>query len=247
LIALFSALKEETGEIRKSMTVSGVSALQGCSVIEGKYGGRESLLVLTGMGKEKARRAAEMVLGKYPVSLLISTGFGGGLNEKTAVGDIVVCSRLLNGEAPPRNCEVLESDPRFVSASRKILEKAGPGFLIGTGVTVPFLSSTPENKKELGKQYEADMVEMESYWIAGIAAERKLPFLEVRSISDSVEDDLSFLSRIVSNSGKIRPMSAAANVISHPEMIQTMARFAGKAKKAAKSLAAFFDEFMKEI
>lgn len=247
MIAVFSALRQEVSELRKEMSVSRISSLDRFGVIEGKYGGKDILLVLTGVGKKNALKAVQLVLEKYPASAIISTGFGGALNEKTRVGDIVVCSSLYNGEAPPLNNESLESDSQLVSASQKTLVNAGSGFLIGTGVTVPFVSSTPENKISLGKQYQADTVEMESYWIAGIAADRKLPFLEARSISDSVQDDLSFLTRIVSGSGKIKPMSAAACLISHPESIKKIRQLDGNAKKAERSLALFLGKLIKEI
>jgi len=208
------------------------------------------LLVLTGMGEEKARQASKLVLDKYPVSAVISTGFGGALNEKTKIGDIVVCSRLVCGEDPVReqnHKKVLESDIRLVSISRKTLEDSGTGFITGAGVTVPYVSSTPENKLALGKQFEADMVEMESYWIGKIAAEKKLPFIEVRSIFDGVQDDLSLLSRIIPPDGKVKPMTALADVISHPERMKTLAYYAGNAKKAGRNLTVFLRKLIDEM
>jgi hypothetical protein len=98
----------------------------------------------------------------------------------------------------------------------------------------------------LGKQYSADLVEMESYWIGRIAADRKLPFLEARSIFDSVRDDLSLLTQILSE-GRRNPVLAAANCILHPEGIRTLAYYAGNSKKAARGLAVFVSRLIKEI
>jgi adenosylhomocysteine nucleosidase len=249
LIAIFSALKEEVVEFKKQMSVTGTSRFQQCRIIEGKFSGRDCLLILTGVGKENARQATEMALGKYPVSVLISAGFGGALNEKTKVGDIVVCSRLINGEdrVPEQDSkEILESNLQLLAASKKTLEDGGMGFIIGTGVTVPFVSSTPENKIALGTQFGADMVEMESYWIAKLAADRKLPFIEVRSIFDSLKDDLSLLSEIMSKS-KVRKMTALANCISHPKRIQMMSHLASNAKIAERNLAVFLSRLITEI
>jgi adenosylhomocysteine nucleosidase len=246
VIAIFSALKEEVGEFKKQMSVTGTSRFQQCRIIEGKFSGRDCLLILTGVGKENARQATELVLGKYPVSVLISAGFGGALNEKTKVGDIVVCSRLINGEEPvpeQDSKETLESNLQLLEALIKTLEDGGMGFIIGTGVTVPFVSSTPENKLALGKKFRADMVEMESYWIAKFAADKKLPFIEARSIFDSLKDDLSLLSEIMSNS-KVRKMAALANCISHPKRIQMMSSLASNAKIAEKNLAVFLSRLV---
>jgi nucleoside phosphorylase len=246
LIAIFSALKEEVGEFRKQMFVTGVSRIQKCRIMEGNCGDRDCLLILTGVGKENAWQAAELVLAKYPVSALISTGCGGALNEKTKVGDIVVCSRLLNGEDPllERDSEeTLESNLQLLAASIKTLEDGRMGFITGTGVTVPFVSSTPENKLALGKKFGADIVEMESYWIAKLATEKKLPFIEVRSIFDSLKDDLSLLSEIMSKS-KVRKVTALTNCISHPKRIKIMSHLASNAKIAERNLAVFLSRLI---
>ena len=98
VIALFCAMEEEIGDFKKRMSIKKRSSYQSCRVYEGSCGDKDSLLVLTGMGKERALRATEFVLRKYPVTILISTGFGGALNDKTATGDIVVYSGTVCGD-----------------------------------------------------------------------------------------------------------------------------------------------------
>ena len=249
MIALFSALNQEVDGLKKMMFVSGTSSYKECRITEGKCGSKENLLVLTGVGKENARQAIEIVLEKYAVSAIISTGFGGALNEKTKVGDIVMCSGLLCGEysVPGQNIkEKLIPDPRLTSALKNTIKDMGLSFMIGTGLTVQEVAEIPETKLALGRQFGADMVDMESYWIGKIAADKGLPFVEVRSIFDTVGDDLSWLSQIMPG-GKVNSAAAVSAVILHPGRIKKLAYFAGNAKKAEHNLAVFLNKLVQEI
>lgn len=250
MIALFGALKEELSELKGKMAISKTSFYQDCILYEGKCRNQASLLVLTGVGKERAQKAVELALEKYPVTALISTGFGGALNDKTKTGDIVVCSKLICEEEHLGELSVnrnVESDSLLTSACVKSLNETGLRFIVGNGITIPLVSQTPETKSELGKKFTADMVDMESYWIGQRAIENKLPFVAVRSIFDSLEDDLSPLTKVVSSEGKIKFAAFFSSVISHPGRISNMIYYAGNARKARRNLTIFLDRFLEEI
>jgi adenosylhomocysteine nucleosidase len=250
VIALFSALKEELSDFKGEMLISKTFFSQDCSFYEGKCNNKDSLMVLTGVGRERAQKAVELALEKYPITSLISTGFGGSLNCKTKAGDIVVCSRLGCGEEPMGELSSnrsVESDSALKSACVKSLNETGLRFIIGNGITMPLISQTPESKSELGKKFTADIVDMESYWIGQIAIENKLPFIAVRSIFDSLEDDLSPLEQIISLEGKIKVIPFLSGVISHPGRIKNIAHYAGNARKAKSNLATFILRFLEEI
>jgi nucleoside phosphorylase len=240
LIAIFSALKQEVGSLKKGMLIS-EPAYPGCRVYQGICRRRDYLLVLTGVGKEHTEKTVKMVLDRYNVSGLVSTGFSGALNSKTRAGDIVVYAALDCGEkdgAAPHSNTPLQADSNLLSSSKKSLEETKLRFIVGNGITIPFICKTPEAKFALGKEFEADSVDMESYWIGLMAAERNLPFITVRSIFDLAADDLTLLSQIASGR-RAKRIKAVSHIVSHPGQIISLARYARNAARAERNLAVF--------
>jgi adenosylhomocysteine nucleosidase len=246
MLAVIAALNEEVNHLKRSMSISKSSVVGDCRLYEGQYGQREFLLVLTGVGKRRSQQAARAVLDRYPVKSIVSTGLSGALSRNTLVGDIVVYSGLgfLDETKEENHLEsILIPDPDLLSLSIKLLREAGLPFITGRGVTLETVCAAPEAKKALGREFEAESVDMESYWLALAAAEKKIPFITVRSILDGVQDDLTCLTRI-STDGKIDQGAAAAHFLKHPGQIKEMAYFARCAKKAEKNLAVFLEKLV---
>lgn len=247
MIALLSALEAEIRELKKEMSIRKTYTYQNCRVYEGNWHDRDKLLVLTGMGKECARKTTELVLENFPVSVLLSTGFGGALNDKTVAGDIVVYSKLsCEGSRAGALAKDLRSDENLVSIASRSINGTKVRSLLGTGVTVSRIYDTPESKYQLGRDFLADVIDMESYWIGQIAMERKIPFLAVRSIFDTLRDDLSLLHHITAE-GRIRPFKALGYFVCHPEQLKQTANYSTSYRKAGRNLATFLCKLTKEI
>jgi nucleoside phosphorylase len=247
MIALISALEEEVRDLKKGMAIIKTYSGPVCRVYEGKCAKKDCLLVLTGVGKERARRATEFILNKFQVSALISTGFGGALNNKTSAGDIVIYLRINCEESPGGSPgKALYSNSSLVSAASKSGEGTGFRSLLGQGVTISQVCVTPESKYRLGQVFTADVVDMESYWIGQIAGERKLPFIAVRSIFDTVQDDLSLLGHIIVN-GKVTPLKALGYLICHPGQMRKTIAYSVNSQKARGNLAFFLYNLVKDI
>jgi hypothetical protein len=60
----------------------------------------------------------------------------------------------------------------------------------GVGVTGLKLVAAKREKRELGELTTADVVDMESYWIARVANEHRVPIIIIRSVSDAMNDVL---------------------------------------------------------
>jgi nucleoside phosphorylase len=247
LIAVFSALEEEIRDFKTGMSIRKISSYRCCRMYEGKYGEKECVLVLTGMGGEHARQVTQLIVSTYPVSALISTGFGGSLNSKTGVGDVVIYSKLCDGaKAPvPGIQPELISDSKLVAAASTL---KGNSFqtLVGRGLTLSEVCSLPANKLELGQKFAADIVDMESYSIGQTALERNYPFIAVRSVFDCVEDDLTPLNSITTG-GRLSPGRACSHLIVHPGDIRKLFGFSRNAVKARKNLALFLSALLEKM
>ncbi len=76
---------------------------------------------------------------------------------------------------------------------------------------------------------------MESYWIASTSVNRGIPCFVVRSISDRVKDDLTFLTGIFS-SDRVSTKKLAGCLVKKPGMLKILATFYFNSLKARKSL-----------
>jgi len=238
MLAIIGALKEELAGIRKRMDVREVSLLANYLVCEGNYRGKDVLLVQTGMGKEKAEAATRLVLESYHVSLLVSLGFSGALSPELKVGDIVICSRLYgtHGETSEKLPSIYYSDNTPVSLISQTLKSSAIGFRHGASVTVAKPVNLPESKLALGKAFEAEVVDMESYWIAEIATVKHIPFIAIRAISDTVHDSLPPFDRILSPQGKFMLRKAAAHFISRPDHMAVLLVLYWKVRRVGNRL-----------
>jgi adenosylhomocysteine nucleosidase len=247
MIAIFSALEAEVRELKKEMVIKTTSIDQDCRIYAGIWVGKDILLVLSGVGKERAKLAAGLILNKYPVDALISSGFGGGLNNQTAAGDVVIYSALICEDKRGGGLQKdLHPDPRLFSAAAKGCDASDLRVLVGRGITISQVCLTPESKLKLGKLSGADVVDMESYWIGLTAAENNIPFLAARSIFDSVEDDLTMLSHITDD-GEVKPLKALGYFSGHPGQLRKAVSFSTNSKKAEKNLAIFLSKLVKAI
>jgi nucleoside phosphorylase len=241
MIAVISALEEEIKDFKRAISIKRVSSYRCCRFYEGHCENQDIVLALTGVGAEHAKQVAHLILATYPVKTLISTGFCGSLNDKTRIGDIVVYSRISPGGNLPTaetNASPLVLDPGLADFAAKISSGTKFRTMIGNGVTIPNVCSTPEAKSRLGKVHLADVVDMESYSIGEITSEKKVAFIAARVVLDQLKDDLSLFDDITS-SGKIVPRKVLFQMVARPSSATKLVQFANNSRKARKSLSVF--------
>ena len=244
MIALFYALEAEIRELKKAPGFNVLSS-PGGNPLRANFKGRDLLLVATGVGKDLARQAAERTLREYPVSDVISTGFAGALNEKTRAGDVVIALQIQPEQMEPGE-HALPAAASLALAARSVHRVDGFQILAGSGVTSNQVCATPAAKRQLCSAFQADFVDMESYWIGRCAAARQLPFITIRVVSDSVADDLSFIGQITA-AGKVSPARTVRHFVTHPGDVPRTVGLAGQMGKAGRNLAWFLDRLLVEI
>jgi len=250
MIAILGALKEEVSDLRRQMGFGQVLTEPACRLYRGEYRRRDVLLVQTGMGRERAETATKLVLERYPVTVLVSLGFAGALTEDLKVADVVVCSALFCAEGRGQGATrpiSYSSDDGLVRHATEALEGTAVRFWLGSGVTVPQVISTPEERQELCQAFGAHIVEMESYWIARMASDRRIPFVEIRSISDTPRDSLPPLGQMMTANGRMRWKEALAYFLHHPGLPKALLGLAWNARQARKSLTVSILSFVTHV
>jgi adenosylhomocysteine nucleosidase len=250
MIALLGALREEVSGLQKQMGLVEVLANPACRLYGGEYRGRDVLLVQTGMGQQRAETATKYVLERYAVDTLISLGFAGALTEGLEVGDAVICAMLHCALGPMQEATRLiaySSDGGLLRLAAQALGGTAVRGRIGSGVTVPQLASGPEERRELGGAFHADIVDMESYWIAQIASEKQIPFVAVRTISDTWQDHLPPFDQMMTAEGRLRWKEIFSYFLRHPQHLAILYNLSQNARRARGNLTIFCASFVAQL
>lgn len=148
----------------------------------------------TGMGPRRARAAVPALLDRPGAALLVM-GFGGGLDEHSDVGDVVVADAVQGPDGVSVACA---GAPMLARA----LERRDLRVRRGTVASVARLAMG-DARVEL-RETGAIAVDMESVWLAPGAGAR--PFAVVRVISDTPARELTNPLRTMA--GVVRAMAA---------------------------------------
>jgi len=227
-------MKEEIEPFRKHVEMRRQIVDDGCPVIEGNYRGKQALLVQTGIGGHRAETAVKYVLDHYPVKVILSLGFAGGLVPGLKTGELLICKSLVHGESP-----VMESTSTLVELGKRI---AKPSEVCLVTVSRPAIER--QQKEELAQKYSAQAVDMESYWIAAEAGRRGIPCLVVRAISDPVDSDLPDLAEKSSDSGEWNKRRAFFYFASHPVDTIRLSHLYFGHRRAKRSMLNFVNGFV---
>jgi adenosylhomocysteine nucleosidase len=203
--------------------------------------GRASITV-TGVGKEKALAAISSLLNDDPrPSLVLSIGFAGSLSDELSIGDLVLAKRLLSTDGSPP----LQIDSRlFQQAEDAILENAMP-FVRRDTLTTDRLVRTVNERERLAKEFHAQAVSLEDYWVCSAAARAGVPFVSVRAITDTTHQDLPpYVEEIMLQREARQGMRVILNSLAKPGRLPKLMSLASGAKKAQKSLDVFAKTFV---
>jgi len=246
-ICILGAVKEEIAGIKGRMKIDHREKLGAADVFYGTWERRPIILVRTGIGKIRAGGALAMVLEKFSLSMVISIGFAGGTHADIQAGDLLVARRFLNfpkDGAPPQKIPdtfCLAKQAEKVPSSKKYT--AYKGCLL----TVDRVVNKPEEKQALGEDYGANAIDMDTSVLAHMAAVRKLPFLSVRAITDTVDEELIDVSSFMAKDGQISTLKTGWYVLTHPGSIPTFISLQEVARKGTKNITEFLIAFLKLV
>jgi nucleoside phosphorylase len=253
MIAILGALQPGIVEIKQALEGRRLVALQeaGWSVraYTGLVAGQNILLIQSGMGRENAQRAAACAWKhcatlSEPLRCLVSLGFGGGLTPDAAIGDLLLCKKSLSDDD---QAQPYDSSDEIYSLALRSIQDCPLTYRSGTCLTAAQPVAQPEQKAALAARYQAQVVDMENYWVASFAAAHRLPFLGIRAISDIFSEVLPPFDRLISSQGAPVWKQAIPHFLAHPGDLAALPRLYQSAAAARKSLGLFFCAFISTI
>jgi adenosylhomocysteine nucleosidase len=236
MLALMAAIAQELRSLKRSLQAREAFAQGACRIFDARSGPTPVLLVQSGMGRENAERALHLLLTRQRVGPLLSIGFAGGLAERIDYGHVVLCSsfRCAQDSGEP----VYDADARLLNRAQRTFG-GEPALRTGRCLTVARPIAGPALRRRAAQTFEADVADMESYWLARLAAHHHIPFLGVRAITDTGHLELSPFERCVRPDGRLAIATLLPALLRRPWHASRGVSIMRRTSRAQKALACF--------
>ena len=201
-------------------------------IVSGKIDNRAIEIFHTGVGEIPCRERLAGLLQDRPFDLLISAGFAGALTDELQPYDLLVAKD-------------------FSTASLENLHDVITKWTIHLAnlYTSPVMVGSIEQRKRIAVETGAAAVDMETKFIACACAERELPLLSLRVISDSPSHPfpappnvLFNLTRQKTDFGKFTGF-----FVRHPNRVAKLIQFARTIHRARKTLAYALSDIIRNL
>jgi len=205
-------------------------------VIEGEYGGKIVAVAIGGPGRPAARHAAELLISGHRPRWIISAGFAGALNPAFARNDLILPDEVIDQQGLRH---VVDQPPALM---------AGYPHARGRLLTLDHLVVRSQEKEELRRTFEADLIDMETSAVAAVCNEKLVRFLSIRVISDDAHGDLPReVASLLSRPGSYRLGAAMRAVWRRPSSLKDFWTLYERALAAAGRLARSVERCLDEL
>ena len=198
-VGIIVAMQEELEEVLKIMKEIEEKEIYGISFINGKIENTEVVVVKSGVGKVNAARTTQILIDKLDVKSVINVGSAGALNPALNIGDIVIAEKLIQHDfditAFDHNKGYITGVGDYIYCDENLINKFqeaennidNNAYNIKTGIIASgdIFCTDIDMKNKIYSKFNADCVEMEGAAIAQVCYLDKIPFIVIRSISDS--------------------------------------------------------------
>ena len=194
-------MEEELKELKPFLVDTKQYTIFDLTFYEGRINNVKCFLVESGVGKVNAARTTQILIDNFKVDYIFNIGVAGGIDQRLNVGDIVIGERLVQHDFDitafnhekgyiPKVGVYLDSDTYLVKIAQESFQKEDETNLL-TGIIASgdiFCTETKMTEK-INKKFNALCVEMEGASIAQVCYLSHIPFLIIRSISDTPNND----------------------------------------------------------
>lgn len=162
---------------------------------EGTISGVEIVVLFSGVCKVNAAIATQILIDTYHADYIINAGAAGGMDAKLEIFDTVISTEVAYHDVAPNiltefhpwmETVFFKADQELLSLSEKAVEKLKPVHNVFWGRMVTgeaFISD--EGRKAINEQFAPLTVDMETASIAHVCYVNKIPFISIRSITDT--------------------------------------------------------------
>jgi len=220
-IGIIVAMREEQKAIIDVMEDIKKIQIFNLVFFEGKIQNKECIIVKSGIGKVNAARTTQILTDNFELEYIINIGAGGAVNPLLDVGDVLVAKYVVQhdfditafghskgfitgvGDKVYCDYKLLEKFQMYM----KNAQKRDYNIKIGVVATGDIFCTDPAMRDNIIATFDADVVDMECGAIGQVCYLNQIPFVEIRTISDSpngknastFDENLEFVSKRCSN------------------------------------------------
>lgn len=199
-IGIIFAMKEEIDAFLKYFDLKNEYHLFELNFYEGFINNIECILVECGIGKVNASRTTQILIDNYDVDIIINVGVAGSVSDNLNVGDIVIGDKLVQHDFDitafnhekgyiPNVGKYLDADEYLLNLCQQIIVPNDYKVYRGVIASGDIFCSSEKMSNKIHDKFNALCVEMEGASIAQVCYLCNIPFLVLRSISDSNDNN----------------------------------------------------------
>lgn len=202
MLGIIGAMAQEVEQLKSEMEQPEIITVAGMDFYRGKIGGREVVVVRSGIGKVNAGMCVQILADKFGVSGIVNTGIAGSLRAEINIGDLVLSTDAVQhdmdatgfsypvGQIPQMDTFSFAADEVLRETAKRCCAEVNPDIEVHEGrvLTGDQFISDKGKKEWLVETFQGCCTEMEGAAIAQAAYLNGIPFLIVRAISDKADD-----------------------------------------------------------
>lgn len=216
-------------------------------ICRGRAGLRQVTVLQTGMGALGFAEWFQAHLANNHYDAVIVLGLAGGLHPQAQTGAAIIYERCYDARRlfPPltsKETSLARDEKASIACDDELsrflllqLQAAGLACQRGAGVTVGRILVAAADKHAMGAHHNAAAVDMETYDVLEVCAQRGLPAAALRIVSDEAELDLPNFNRVVGADGRMSGWRTAAVLLARPRV---SLRFLRNIRPALRALRA---------
>ncbi len=196
-IGIIGAMQMEVDELKESLSDISNVEYSGVTFVCGKMNEVEVVAAVCGIGKVFAAICAEAMILKFDVDMVVNIGVAGSLTKDLGVLDVALADQVVQHDMDTSpigdpvgllsgiNEIFLPTDDKMRALMQQCLEDRKIKYLVGTVATGDQFIASDERRVWIRNHFGAIAAEMEGGSIGHVCYINKVPFLILRSISDS--------------------------------------------------------------
>lgn len=194
-IGIIVAEDKELDAIKNCMSDLSEISIYNLVIYKGIINAKTYLLVKCGVGKVNSARTAQILIDKFNIDCIINTGSAGSVNSTLNIGDIVIGTKLVQHDfdvtAFGREKGFISDTGKFFESDKNLIDKCkkvqipNQNILFGTIASGDIFCTDINMKNKIRDKFNCDCLEMEGAAIAQVCFLSNIPFIIIRSISDT--------------------------------------------------------------
>lgn len=220
MVGIIGAMSVEVEALKGEMTDKRSERISGIDFVCGKLCGRDAVVAQCGIGKVFAAMAAQTMILRFGVEMIINTGVGGTLTDKLGIADVAISTSCVQHDMDTSaigdpvglisgiNIINIPTDEALGARVAKSAGELGINCVMGVIASGDQFVSSAEKKRYITENFGAIACEMEGAAIAHVCYVNGVRCVVIRAISDSADgsahmDYGEFVKIAAANSAKI--------------------------------------------